>query len=96
MKPVVDAFADVKRHRAHGGNIFGQPLDQMPWGIGDLRYRVQVVVLQMLLVHGPQRHDLHLAAVGQRNGAAPCQDGIDVLLGQHIAHIVPGDGLEFP
>ena len=62
VEPVVDPFALVDANRFDGGDILGQPLNQLSVDTGDLTDGVEIVVGQVHLVHLEQRHHLDLGA----------------------------------
>ena len=91
MEVVVGAFPVMNGCRLNGPRIPGPPDDQVLRRPVDLMDRVQIVVLQVRLIHLEHRHDVHFPAIQQLHPERPRQGRVNAALAIVPAHQLPMD-----
>ena len=86
---VTDAFAVMHRSRLDRARIARPADDQVLWRPGDLVRGIQVIVLEVHLVHLIDRHHVNLAAIEQLDAEGAGQRGINATRLEVEADLLP-------
>src|SRR3989338_1619521 len=91
MKIVVDPFALMDGDGLDGRDVLRQLLDLLLGGMGDLVYRLEVVVLDVNLVERKKGDDLDHFPIDRRHRKRPFKRGADAFLAQMFADVIARD-----
>ena len=92
MEPVIDPLSLVNPDRFHSGDVVRQLFDERSRRMSDLGHRLQVVVLQVCLIQGPECGHLDRAAVDCFHAERPLQARVDAPCPKTPADVIARDG----